>query len=215
MQRISLLPSNHPLKRLWQRFAFNEDGVVVTELALILPLLVIILAGIVEVSNYILLNMKAQHTVVSLGDLTTRSSTISADTVADVYTAVEEIMAPYPTGAKSKVIISALSVDEASSVTNPIIIWQCTSTSSGVSAGSDLGEYSDAVDFTSEPVTMREGETLVITEFFYDYEPLVFQNVIDAGLIRKKAYFRPRIGALQQVEEATTPEGFTSGCLTD
>jgi Flp pilus assembly protein TadG len=193
----------------------NEDGVVVTELALILPLLLIILAGIVEVSNYVLLNMKAQHTVVSLGDLTTRSSTISADTVADVYTAIEEIMAPYPTSTRSKVIISALSIDEASTVTDPIIIWQCTSPSAGVSAGSALGEYSESVDFTSETITMREGETLVVTEFFYNYEPLVFQNVIKKGLIRKKAYFRPRIGALQQVESPTTPEGANSGCLSN
>jgi hypothetical protein len=202
-------------QKIWHIVKNNEDGVVATELALVLPLLVIILAGIVEVSNYILLNMKAQHTVVSLGDLTTRTSTISADTVADVYTAVEEIMAPYPSTARSKVIITALSIDGASAITNPIIIWQCTTSTGSVTEPSELGAYADTVDFTGQPVTMREGETLVVTEFFYDYEPLVFSNVIDAGLLRKKAYFRPRIGALQKVEAPTTPEGSGAGCLSD
>ncbi|UTW56011.1 TadE/TadG family type IV pilus assembly protein [Kordiimonas sp. SCSIO 12610] len=198
-----------------RRLLKNEEGVVVTELALILPLLVVILAGIVEVSNYILLNMKAQHTVVALGDLTTRSSTISADTVADVYTAVEEIMAPYPVELNAKVILTALSVDGASSVTDPIIIWQCTSPSLGVTEPSELGGHLDTVDFNDETITMREGETLVITEFFYDYEPIVFTNVIAPGLLRKKAFFRPRIGALQVVDPATTPEGAAAGCLSN
>ncbi len=201
--------------RAFKSFTKSEDGIVVTELALALPLLIIFISGIVEVSNFLLINMKAQHTVVSIGDLTTRSSTLSADTVADVYTAVEEIMAPYPVDSGSLVIISALALpSDAAPNDPPDVIWQCTNPGSAVPEISRFGTVGPDADFDDEIITMRQGETLVVAEFFYEYEPLVFTGVVDAQLLRKLAYFRPRIGALQTIEPARTAEGANSGCLT-
>lgn len=215
------------MKTVTQKFSFknifsalrkNEEGVVVTELALSVPLLLIILSGIVEVSNFLLVNMKAQHTVVSIGDLTTRSSTLSADTVADVYTAIEEIMAPYPVNENTRIIISALSLPASPQPnTPPDVIWQCTNPNSTVPVSSKFGPAGPNATFNDETITMREGETLVVSEFFYQYQPLVFSgsffdNMFNAKLLRKRAYFRPRIGALQTIEPALTPEGANSGC---
>ncbi len=197
--------------RIWR----DEQGVAVTETALALPLMLIILSGTVEVANYLLLNIKSQHTVVAIGDLLTRDQTLSADVVADSYEAIEEIMAPYPVDRESRIIVTAFSLAGPSTPTTlPTIIWQCVDPVTDVTEVSEYGVHRQIVDFTNEGITMRLGETLVVTEFFYQYKPLVFQNVISPRLLRRKAYFRPRIGALDTVTAPLTPEGVAAGCLS-
>jgi Flp pilus assembly pilin Flp len=211
--------------RKWQfkRLKENESGVAATEFALSLPLLLILLSGIVEVGNFLLLNVKAQHSVVALGDLVTRGQTIEANTVADVYESVEEIMSPFPADTEALMIITAISLDTGGNPNMPDVIWQCTSPGSGVTGASEFGTITAPVnpmslpttDFSAEEITMRAGETVVVTEFFYQYEPLVFMNVIEPQIISRKAYFRPRIGSLVRVQDVplNAPDP-ASGCVS-
>lgn len=182
------------LRRFWRRLKRDEDGAILTEIALSIPLFITMLMGIVEVGNYLLLNLKLQHTVVSVSDLVTRDEEINEGTIADIFSVAPQIMAPYQLGEDALVIVTAVSQlpDEAAE-----IFWQ-RSGGGTLLAASDFGAEGQAPTLPAG-LTMRENETIIATEVFFDYEPVIFP-FIEAQTIRKASFFRPRIGALQEVQ---------------
>ncbi len=184
----------NPIKRWLKRFKGNEDGAVLTEIALSMPLYMMLLSGIFEVGNYLILHMKVQHTVVTIADLVTRDEQISEDVMTDIFQVVPQIIAPYPTGENTLTIVSAVSQTEdvASSV-----FWQ-RSGGGTLSAASEFGEEGDAA-LLPAGLTMRDNETILATEVFYRFEPLIFP-FIPEKTVRRVSFFRPRIGALQEID---------------
>lgn len=173
----------------------NEKGSILVELALSMPLFMGLLAGTVEVGNYLLLNLKMQHTVISIADLVTRDETINEDVMADIFLAVPQIMAPYDSAANSLMIVSAISQTEDISAS---IFWQRMGGGS-LSASSQFGTEGEEVTLP-EDLTLRDNETILATEIYFSYEPLVFDFLPEVTLTRT-AYFRPRIGSLQEIED--------------
>lgn len=183
-------------RRRLRNFRRNEDGAILAELAFALPLFVTFLMGIVEVGNYLLVNLKLQHSVVSIADLVTRDEEISEDVLADVFNAAPQIMAPFDMGEDALVIVSAVSQTEEEPAS---IYWQ-RSGGGTLSIASEFGLEGEAPTLPAG-LTMRDDETILATEIFYSYEPIIFQ-FIPSQMIRKESFFRPRIGALQTVEPA-------------
>ena len=68
----------------------------------------------------------------------------------------------------------------------------------GGSGGSEFGNEGDVANLPSGLV-VREGETLVAAEAFYDYEPVIFQEILEARTIYRWAVFRPRFSALTDI----------------
>lgn len=179
---------------LLSRFRRDESGSILVELAVSIPLFLTLLTGVVEVGNYLLMTLKVQHTVISVSDLVTRDEDITEGVMADIFQAVPQIMAPFPTGERSVAIVSAISQNED---TPASVFWQRAGGGS-YDAASTFGAEGDPVDLPAG-LTLRDNETILATEVYYRYEPLVFDFILPKT-IRKVAYFRPRIGSLQEIE---------------
>jgi Flp pilus assembly protein TadG len=180
------------IRKFLKRFRRDEKGAILTELALSMPLYVLMLSGVVEVSNYLLLNLKLQHTVVSVSDLVTRDEEITEAVITDIFSVVPQIMAPYTDEEDILAIISAVSKTEDE---NAAVFWQ-RSGAGTFTAASEFGEEGDAIEL--DGITMRDNETVLATEVYFDYEPLIF-NFLPTQTIRRVAFFRPRIGSLQEI----------------
>ena len=191
----------NPIKRLVRKYFCwllpaikrNQDGSVLTELALSMPLYIGLLTGIVEVGNYFLLNLKVQHTVVSIADLVTRDEEITEAVIADIFQVIPHIMDPYTNSEGSVAIISSVS----QTVDDPATVFWQRSGGGSLSAASEFGMEGEAAALPTA-ITMRDGETVLATEVFYQYEPLIF-SFLPSQTIRRVSYFRPRIGALQEI----------------
>lgn len=183
------------LRRLFGRLRGNEDGAVLAEIGLSLPLFMLVLMGTVETGNFLLTHLKVQHTVVSVADLVTRDEEISEDVIADIFLAIPQIMAPFHEDDSTVAIVSAISQNED---TPASIFWQ-RSGGGTLSETSDIGEEGDALDTLPGGLTLRDDETILATEIYVTYEPLIF-SFFEAQTIYKASYFRPRIGALQEVQ---------------
>lgn len=181
------------LTSIVRRLGKHESGVAAVELALALPILLLIFSGLVETGHFFLLNLKLQHAATSVADLTTRDQDISEATIADIFTAVPQIITPYPVGDISRVYVSGISASD----TEPArIIWQRNG-SGTLDIASPLGNEGDSPSLPPE-LTLRPNETIVVSEVFYEYEPLFFP-VIEPQTLRRISYFRPRIGTLQTI----------------
>lgn len=190
---MRLRPAQIRLRRLATRFSRREDGAVLVEIAFSIPVMFFLLAGLVELGFFLLLTMKLQHTAVSVSDLTTRDEQITQATLDDIFTAAPQIMAPFPLGDRANVVISAIS---RNSTTPTRIFWQ-RSGGGTLNEPSRLGAEGETP--TIDPaLTLRDDETIVVTEVFYDYQSILFP-ILETGTVRRVAYFRPRLGALQTV----------------
>ncbi|WP_417455746.1 TadE/TadG family type IV pilus assembly protein [Kordiimonas sp.] len=191
---MSLIKRIRRFERTIRRLCGDTRGAVLTELALSAPIYLIFFVGTVEVGNYLLMTLKLQHTVVSIADLVTRDETISEDVIDDIFKAVPQILTPFPTGDQSVTIVSAISQTEDVVAS---VFWQRNGGGT-LQADSEFGAEGDPVALP-EGLTLRDDETILATEIYYEYEPLIF-DFIPARTIRKASYFRPRIGSLQEME---------------
>jgi len=181
------------IRKFFKRLRKNEDGAILTELALSMPLYIGMLTGIVEVGNYMLLNLKVQHTVVSIADLVTRDEEITEAVIADIFQVMPHIMSPYATGEDSIAIITSVS----QTVDIPATVFWQRSGGGSLLANSEFGIEGELATLPNV-LTMRDDETVLATEVYFRYQPLIF-SFLPEQTIRRVSFFRPRIGSLQQI----------------
>ena len=47
---------------------------------------------------------------------------------------------------------------------------------------------------------VREGETAIIAEVFYDFEPFLSELIVEPQTLYRRAHHRPRLGTLEEIE---------------
>lgn len=181
------------LSNLFKSFLKTDKATVSVELGVAMPVLMVILAGMVETGNFILLNLKLQHTTIAMADLATRDDEISDQVIEDIFSAVPQIMTPYSDPTKFAVILSAVSQTEDVSAS---VFWQRRG-GSLIGNASFVGNEGDSPNLPGV-LSLDDDETIIIAETFYEYEPLIFE-VIGEQIITKTSFFRPRIGSLQAI----------------
>ena len=178
-----------------KRFRGDKRGVAAVEFALAITVLTFLFFGLVETSRYLMLYLKAQHAAVAVADLVTRDETINEAQVTDLFNVVAQVIAPFPVGADSHVIITAMGQPAGEAAR---VFWQRTGAGS-LSATSDFGGAGDPISALPAGLTLRDDQTLVTVELFYQYNPWIF-DIFGSSTIERLSYFRPRIGALLAVD---------------
>jgi Flp pilus assembly protein TadG len=178
------------MRSLLQRLVRDERGISASEFALVLPILALFAGGTVEYSRLILLTQKLQNGSFILADLTARDRTLSSEQLGNIFLAIDSIIQPFEFTSHGTAIVTSVGVDGSN---NPIVNWQCTG--SGVlSATSLIGSAGGAATL---PATLEitSGETIIAAEVYYSFDPL-FGIGLEPRVIRRVAYYKPRLGSL-------------------
>lgn len=180
------LPS--ALHRLWR----DESGVAAVEFSLILPFLILVAYGTIETSRLILINQKAEKVAYTLSDIVAQNNSIGRSALDSlVLAAAHQVMDPYPFAAGASVIITAVS--RATGSNESRVRWQYFSEQTILNP-SQIGRNGGLATLPSGFV-LDQGETVIIAEVFYPFEPLIDSSLAEFTLY-KTAYFKPRLGAL-------------------
>jgi Flp pilus assembly protein TadG len=176
----------HGLHRIWR----DIRGVSALEFALVLPILSALIAGTIEYGRMILLSQKLQNGTFILADLAARDKTLSEEQLDSIFLAIDNIIQPFEFDVSGTAIVSGVEIDDDG---DPVIQWQ----RSGVDG---LGETSRIGDVGDEAVlpavlTFTAGETLIVSEVFYDFIP-IFGMTTGQQTLYKIAYVKPRLGTL-------------------
>lgn len=93
--------------------AFREDlsGTSAVEFAFILPVMVVLYFGCVEISQAVSLNRKVTAASSAAGDLVAQASVITSGEMEDIWDAAEAIIAPYPI-APLEIVVTSVWIDE-------------------------------------------------------------------------------------------------------
>lgn len=186
-----------PSRQLGPRGAHACLGVagnVAVEFALCLPVLMLLMLGSAEMARFVILHQKVDRVAVTTSDLVSRAETIKESELDDIFAAAELVAQPFDLAALGIVIVSAITNVDGSGAR---VAWQ---RSGGGSAthNSQIGTQGGAAALSAD-FEVRQGETAIIAEVFYDFEPFLSELIVDPQTLYRRAHHRPRLGTLTEI----------------
>lgn len=179
-----------PFRRVVSRVTSRlrrEDGTIVIEAAFSLPLLLLLLLGGFETSQYVLANQKLSRIATTMSDTIAQSSqALSERQMHDLLNSVNFMASPFDMTSSGRVIITAVT---GSTGSNQVMWRRCAG---GLAQTSRLG----APAALPGSVLLPNGTTAVVTEAFIDYRPMFATDLFQAVRLRQTVLFRTRVGAL-------------------
>jgi Flp pilus assembly protein TadG len=171
----------------------DRRATVSVELALTLPLLITLLGGGLEITNYVLIYQKVERTSATISDLVAQSARMTESEMKSLFSATEYVMKPFDLATDGNVVVSSIS---ASGGNPPVISWQRSS--GGGHNGSRFG-VEGAAAILPAGLSVRDGDNIIACEAYYHYQPMLFRGVVEETTLYRYAFFRPRFGKLDVI----------------
>lgn len=176
-----------------RRFCRCRRGVTSVELAVALPIMLMLLLFGLELTRYVFIHQKTERTATSIADLVAREEIITEAKLSDVFEITEQMLTPFHNEAGTQVIVSSVIRNNNE---NPSVAWQRSW--GGNAVGSKIGvEGGDATLPSS--MTVEVGDNVITAEVFYEFEPVFTPDLLSLSTIYKAALYRPRFSSLASV----------------
>ena len=188
------------------RLASEERGVAAVEFSLILPIMITLWIGGVEVTNALSVDRRVNAFASTMGDLVARSKTISYAQITDIFQLSEAAMFPY-CDSQMSMRITAVDIDNTG---NAKVAWSrshfvatpplpCPPAAAGETA--QLPAYAKLTDVNSSiPAALRPAgagvSQLIMAETEKDYRPAIGYLIVKSlGEISLdgRMFFVPRL----------------------
>lgn len=163
---------------------FKRDcrGVSAVEFALLLPFMVPLYLGTVDVSDSIGVDRKVTLTAGAIANLAAQTSSITATDMTDMLKAGTSVMAPYSTG-PLKITISCLKIDG-----DKIAKVKWSETKNGSKRGTNT--------VVTIPADLAVANTQILfSEVSYTFSPMFIHSVTGVLNLSDKMYMSPRMSA--------------------
>ena len=164
---------------LWRRLGGDQRGAAAVEFAILAPIMIGLYFGLVETSEAVLAERKADHAASAIGDLVAQSSgTVSSSHLADIVAIGQTILSPY-SSTGMQVRISSLTPNSAGA---PAVTWSYGSGMTKLSAGTTK----------TIPITIAAGDSVIYSELKYTFNSPVKFVLPNALTFNEAYYLRPR-----------------------
>ncbi|MBN8997199.1 MAG: pilus assembly protein [Rhizobiales bacterium] len=171
--RIALLAA------MIRRLRRQEEGVSAVEFALLLPVMLILFFGCVEVGDALTIDRKVTHVASTLADLVTQSKSVTSTDVSNIFGAAASILSPY-SSATLKMKVSGVTVDSKGNAT---VTWSKASNDTALTKGTPL---------TMPAAMMTPSTFTVVAEVHFPYRPTVGYVMTGSFDLHSTFYLRPR-----------------------
>jgi Flp pilus assembly protein TadG len=169
------------VKRL-ARFNRDERGVAAVEIALLLPLMVTLYFGVVQLSQAVSAKSNVTLTARTIADLVSRVASINDSDMTNALNAAAAVMAPFPV-TNLKVTVSSVTIDANGKAT---IAWSDTLNGSARAVGSVV----------TLPTALDVANTsLIWAEVQYAYTPAIGYVITGTMALKDQMYMGPRVSS--------------------
>lgn len=166
--------------RLLSRLVANRSGVSAVEFALILPFMLMLYLGGVELGDALTIDRKVTHVTSSLADLVTQSRTISDEDMDNILDAAASVVTPYDVGLL-RIKVSGVEIDDKGKAT---VAWSDARNDTPLAKGSSV----------AIPDAIKQPNTFLVTaEIHYNYTPTIGYVLTGSFDMNDKFYLRPRL----------------------
>jgi Flp pilus assembly protein TadG len=177
-----------------RRFGFDEQGVSAIEFAVLLPLMITLYLGGVEISQAVSADRKTTLVAHTVGDLVAQMTNVNSTGTAgvdDVLAAASTVAFPFPI-ANLKVTVSSVCIDSTGKIAT--IAW---------SKSSPTGtERTGTVTSSIDPKLMVAGTSLIWGEAIYAYKPTIGWAITGTLTMSDKIFLRPRLSKSVTLDSA-------------
>jgi Flp pilus assembly protein TadG len=168
------------LARHLARLRDDQSGISAVEFAMLLPLMLTLYLGTVEISQAVGIDRKVTLTSRTVADLASQVSNIASSDMQNILTASSSVIAPYDS-TKLKVTVSQVTIDGNGTAK---VTWSCTQGGSAHAVGSAV----------TLPAALNVANTsLIWGEASYTYTPTIGYVVTGSLNLSDKIYMRPRL----------------------
>ena len=168
------------IKRKLGGLAADERGVSAVEFAMLLPLMLSLYLGSVEVSQGIGADRKVTLTARTICDLVSQVSSIGNGDMTNALNASSAVMAPFPTS-NLQVTVSSVKIDAAGKAT---VDWSDSLNGTARTKGSTI----------TLPAALNVANTsLIWSEVQYTYKPVIGYVMTGTLTLKEQMYMRPRV----------------------
>jgi Flp pilus assembly protein TadG len=168
------------LRRRISSCAHDERGISAVEFALLLPLMVTLYLGGVEVSQGLTIDRKVTLVARTVADLAAQATSISNADMTNILNASTAVLLPYSvTGAK--VTVSQVTIDANGNAT---IAWSDSKNGTARATGSTV-VLPTALNIASS--------SLIWSEVSYEYNPVIGYVITGTMNLTDQIYMRPRL----------------------
>lgn len=170
------------IARLWRA----EKGVAAVEFALIMPILLILYLGSVDVSQGIQADRKLASVAGTLGDLVAQTrSELPVSVLNDYFSASQAIMLPFD-GSETSMLLTIVFVDS-----NGNTSVRASRGANGATPQTNNASYPLPAEITN----LARGGYVVVSEAWYSYRPIVGYVITDTSIpLYKQFFYIPRFG---------------------
>jgi Flp pilus assembly protein TadG len=173
-----------------RRYVRDDAGVAGIEMAIIMPVLLLLFCGGGEVALYARSVFQTSQMASTVADAVSRYETLTASDVTSIFTVTSEIMGTDDFSKNGYVILSSVSRTGGA---NPVVAWQCKG--GAVASTSKVGIVNKAATLPGN-LTMDATDNVIVAEVFYRHTPMFSNFVTIEPQLYKTAVFRPRLGSL-------------------
>jgi Flp pilus assembly protein TadG len=164
------------------RLRQDESGVSAVEFAMLLPVMLTLYLGAVEVGQAVAIDRKVTLTSRTLADLASQVSSLSSSDMSNILNASSAVIAPYD-ASKLKATLSEVTIDNNNNAT---VAWSCTLGGTAHSVGSSV----------TLPAALNVANTsLIWGEAAYTYTPTISYVVTGTLNLSDQIYMQPRLSS--------------------
>jgi len=174
-------------RRLWT----DDRGVAATEFAIVVPFMLVLYVGGVELGNGLATNVKVTATAHSVADMISQNTQVTSSQMAGILQASTAIMAPYAvtdTNGNSLITItvSEVSTDSSGKAT---VQWSKSTSSTGARP---VGQTMTLSSYTAGSSTNNANISLILSEVSYAYTPNLGYTISGTVTLSDSYYLFPR-----------------------
>ena len=162
--------------------AGDQRGVSAVEFALLLPLMVVLYLGTVEISQGISAYRKLTMTARTVADLVSQTSNVTNSYKDNSLSAATAVMAPFP-DTNLKVTVSSIAIDAQGKAT---VSWSDTKNGAARAKGSTV---------TLPAALVIANSSLIWSEVEYAYKPTVGYVISGTLTLKDSLFMRPRLSS--------------------
>jgi Flp pilus assembly protein TadG len=174
-----MLKARDLVVRAVSKFRTHERGVAAIEFAMLLPLMLILYLGCIEITTGVAIERKVTLTARALADLSSQFTAIAKSDMTNILNAASDIIAPYPS-AQLVAVVSELSINAQGQA---VVVWSSAYNGTARTAGSTV----------TVPTSLATPNSyLLLGEAQYSYAPGLGKSVVGNLTLSNTIYMRPR-----------------------
>lgn len=179
-----------------RNFIQDTRGTAGIEFAVMIPMILTLFLGVIEISNFIMVNERTEKVAHAIADYVAQEETITTAQLNTIMDSAAEIMSPFEFGDRGHVIITSVHRNAGE---DPKVAWQYEGGGTLHGMESKFGAIGNLSPLPSG-FTLNERDTVIIAEVYYQPKALVTGMFSPSNdTMYKYAFYKPRLGTLDSV----------------